>query len=968
MHRNSLQCPPGSSHSESSDISKEMEHNENLVLNDNNTKQYVTPIRIQPSGSIHCWQEKKEKSKDQPPLIGISIPVKCTEKEILIPQTALSSSVESPVMNPKISAHYRYPRCQNNNVASSTSKTQDPEIKKSYQVEEKLKTFRNFSVINSSDSSVWIDDILSGSTASRTVSFCTTFDEDESPILPRVRESLKSPRELANQKLRVDTVAAQRCSWGWWNYIISPFLSTSSSLPSSEQEFDEKSFSDTAMITPSVFTECKKENQRLKSKILSRSKTPDIKNSHLELYLKNTEVKSVTSSTPQIQRAMSGIRTTPIEASFHAPSELDLIHMGCIQKDDLSKKKYLNKLEKKLSLHSKYPEIKSEFSSRGSISSKYFPKNSDITLSKSSSKKNLPGGIFQQSRNNLPPALYVPSADFLSKNTKSNSKSEALQSSMPQKSKSFNTKIPRLQKSTMSLKSSYLISEVLLSPSIPQATQNIPKNLEIPAISNGGNYPEKYLQGINRELTTKGINSRINSFINPTSRYDVSQGVPKLGSCFCKSPENRKRSKRQKQYFSLALFVIFIIVITLLISMAHVKPKRSNAQSQWLNLTEFPPIFLGFSTVISPVLVRESSTCVTPATQWSCHLPKELQSSVKNDLTNQPNFFIQIDWDNSAEANTTFSTLTSNRTSIRQIYRHKVTNRRPLRYSRAENGKINYFRPDPAPPLIAEEWFLGTTTDGIVSTNKAGEPTPFYVSFLETAKSSVEKYKIISSQNSFPNVSSIIPPPNLLPDGTAAPANLLPYVSNQLLKLYDRGLPTEHFGFYNYFDRSIFLKSVFLDINDVGSRLTPEDLNGGAARAEASYRCTWSQTRFLIQIWTRKKSIHRFNHTFNQEKDTAKNTVLQQPGSFPYPITITIDRHGGNPMTKTLYCYKLDKLGGLDADSGYISTEFRGSGGILINPAPTIFTNNSDSNIGGFDGGNSGCLCQWSNFQEILYK
>src|SRR5690606_29120383 len=45
--------------------------------------------------------------------------------------------------------------------------------------------------------------------------------------------------------------------------------------------------------------------------------------------------------------------------------------------------------------------------------------------------------------------------------------------------------------------------------------------------------------------------------------------------------------------------------------------------------------------------------------------------------------------------------------------------------------------PDPKPPSFEEMFFLGDTTDGIVSDDKAGEPTPFYISLLQSANDPV---------------------------------------------------------------------------------------------------------------------------------------------------------------------------------------------------------------------------------------
>jgi hypothetical protein len=219
-----------------------------------------------------------------------------------------------------------------------------------------------------------------------------------------------------------------------------------------------------------------------------------------------------------------------------------------------------------------------------------------------------------------------------------------------------------------------------------------------------------------------------------------------------------------------------------------------------------------------------------------------------------------------------------------------------------------------------------------------------------------------NSSDPFPDVGTIIPAPSLNSDGTAAPANLLPLPSQQPIRLYDRGLPTEHYGFYTYFDRSIFLKSI------TGPNKTnpadPDDANGGVKESEAAFRCTWAQTRFLVQMWTRANSTTSLLNS-TSSASSAPGKDFQQPGSFPYPITVTLDRHGGDPKLKMLYCYALNDQGGLVATSGQINAENRGFGGKLINPAPTIFANSSDPTLGGFDGGTGGCGCQWTNFQNV---
>ncbi|KAM0143044.1 hypothetical protein ACHAO1_000878 [Botrytis cinerea] len=448
--------------------------------------------------------------------------------------------------------------------------------------------------------------------------------------------------------------------------------------------------------------------------------------------------------------------------------------------------------------------------------------------------------------------------------------------------------------------------------------------------------------------------------------------IPKKGR---QGPEGRKR-RRWYCCGTIALILLIIIIVALATTLTR-KPKHVVLPSQWLNLTGFPPIYAGLSTVAAPVNIVANTGCVFPATQWSCALPKEQQASVAPNLPNQPNFFLEIQWDNSSAANATFANVTGNKNlSTRSIVGNPVSAGKFIRDLILRARQTVTFNPSPPPPSYAEEAFLGDTTDGIVSSNKAGESTPFYISFLSTTNTTLpinNRVKRADSNNTdpnlFPNITTGIPAPSLNPDGTAAPANLLPYPIQQPIRLYDRGLPTEHYGFYTYFNRTIFLKSLSL-LNDTNTSNgeVPADQNGGALEGEANFRCTWGETRFLVQMWTRMNGTARLN---NATSSTGASTVIagqdfSQPGSFPYPITITTDRHGGDPGRKLLYCYSMNDREGIIATSGVVNGENRAFGGQIINPAPSVFLNTSDSSLGGFDGGTGGCSCAWSNFQEVV--
>jgi hypothetical protein len=96
-------------------------------------------------------------------------------------------------------------------------------------------------------------------------------------------------------------------------------------------------------------------------------------------------------------------------------------------------------------------------------------------------------------------------------------------------------------------------------------------------------------------------------------------------------------------------------------------------------------------------------------------------------------------------------------------------------------------------------------------------------------------------------------------------------------------------------------------------------------------------------------------------------TDFNRPGSFPYPTTITVDRHGGNINKKAVYCYGVDSLQVIQENVRAIVAEFRGVEGTIINPAPalvngTVSDDNFDQEAGGIDGGTGGCECTWQNW------
>jgi len=434
-----------------------------------------------------------------------------------------------------------------------------------------------------------------------------------------------------------------------------------------------------------------------------------------------------------------------------------------------------------------------------------------------------------------------------------------------------------------------------------------------------------------------------------------------------------KKRKRRRCYCLLIIGLLTMIALVLALCLTLIR-KHSDmpVQSSWLNITGYPPIPTGISTIAQPDAVVGNRGCVQPATLWSCALPKEQQASIAPNDPDQPNFRVEIRVKNGTGTTSRRMKRSGNAVSAGAAIRDSL-----LRIRDAFTDSL--YTPNPAPPAQEDQVFLGNTTDRNAAPFD-GEYTPFFMTFIPTTAplSSLLKRQADTSNTTdpFPNITNIIPSPALNPDGTAAAASLLPLPSAQPLRLYNRGLPTEHYGFYTYFDRSIFLKANILG-DSLGTEV-PDDENGGAPENAATVRCTWTQTRFLVQIWTNLPAGDKLlprpstttasapTATSSSSNTTSSASDFTRPGSFPYPVSITVDRHGGDITKKMIYCYAMDSSDRMVSSQKKIYLEDRGFGGQLVNPAMGIYGNVNVSlasgGPGGMDGGTGGCECQWRNW------
>lgn len=470
--------------------------------------------------------------------------------------------------------------------------------------------------------------------------------------------------------------------------------------------------------------------------------------------------------------------------------------------------------------------------------------------------------------------------------------------------------------------------------------------------------------------------------------------------CGCFGFGRPGREGRKRRRVCLGVLIAFLVLTALGVTLGVLLSRQSAAEeiipSRFLNLTNFPPIPTGISTVIGPE--SDSTTaCVQPPTLWTCALPKEQAGSVAPFDASQPSFVIQIQFDNNTRQlwnvtgdpprptptdpgisvplplpnETTKRAATTAITNPRAVPITGFTSLvRHLLRKRDDPGSSLTLRSEPPPPSFQEMFFLGNTTDGVVSDDKAGEPTPFYISMLRTINDTVgpntltrradddnfgQQTNITAGQGQL-NASDIAPPPALDRDGTGAPAVLLAFPTQQPLRLYDRGLPTERYGFYSYFNKTTYVKSIeplLGDGSDSGTTV-PADRNGGALKTEAKFLVTWLSVRYKVEIWTRLENTTRL------VGDGRTNDNSTQPGSFPYPVTVTLDTHGGERGRKFAFVRGVDDRQRIVLNDARFVLNRMNTTGTLINGAGEF-----NPSFGGMDGGTGGCKCEYRNWVGV---
>lgn len=861
---------------------------------------------------------------------------------------------------------------------------------------------------------MWEDESVT--TKSRVVSSCTIFEEDESPILVRSgRARSMSGASKSTRHPSISTIGAQRQSTGWWNYITTPFITRTNTFAARDLENHPVPALPNLLIAAAKAKDAEGEAKTWGKEFSPL--TPETSTTMAsDRWWEDPKNTKAFEQTPVVRETRHKVETStstlPIMfpefaglSSGNTPSESDL-RRGNTTSTFHTLNTAISPSDREIPMIFHSPPMKGLDSGTSSPQSQ----NIHIHIHSASAQVIQPmraavveGNVStiapQASPDELPPPPYSPSPTRLKKMRPVFPPGHALGIQYPGFQSSQGSQYPASPgpispglQAAMTSQGAIPMSDVPLTPAATRRPINL--NSGYPVLPERTAYVPFTADDL--ESTAK----KAKKAEAKRQRHEKEDAVARrVGGfwrgrgCFsdrgCYGRSGAEGRKRRRWYFGLITAFLSIIIIAVVLATQLVRKSNTIEEpSQWLNLTGFPPIFTGLSTVAAPINIESDTGCVFPSTQWSCDLPKELHASVAPQQSNQPRFLIRIQWDNSTSANETFANVTGSSTkssiATRSLSGSPVSAGQFVKHMLLKARQAVTFIPTPNPPKFAEQFFLGNTTDRIVSDQKAGEPTPFYISFLPTDdakeinKRALESRQQAGNSSAFPDLNSIIPAPSVDSDGTASPANLLPFPSQQPIRLYDRGLKTEHYSFYTYYDRSIFLKSVdSLNGTNLVNGEVPDDKNGGARESEAKFRCTWRETRFMVQMWTRMNTTARLLNSTRlsaQSIDTGSTPLnftlagqdFNQPGTFPYPTTITVDRHGGDPKNKMLYCYKMNDRRGLIVDSAQLFDENRGFGGTLINKAPNFLKNSSDLSLGGFDGGTGGCACKWRNFDDVI--
>ena len=334
------------------------------------------------------------------------------------------------------------------------------------------------------------------------------------------------------------------------------------------------------------------------------------------------------------------------------------------------------------------------------------------------------------------------------------------------------------------------------------------------------------------------------------------------------SKEERQKLEKARRWCFIAVLMVTVLVVStvggVVGSRAWKNPVSSSTQADGGD--DEPSLPLGAVAVRPFRRAGRLSTCVARQYQWSCVLPSDTRvptTTAINDDFKVPEFQFVI----------------------------------KRRDTGSDSGPESERIPVPRSVPNTTDYQTVSSVDGV---RDAGEESQLYITLI--TKSASDGDRNTSTTN----------------DTIREESHMVPFaVANQPLRLFDRGLESEHFGFHVYFDKTIQFANE--------SRLADSRDTGGVAAVDSRYRVQWSNTRFKVSIFT---------------KQTTEKTVETKDGSeMDLPVDIWEDRVGGDRQGRTIMAVVLDSKGVAGNREGV--PEERGIG--------------TDER---------GCYCHWSNYRS----
>ncbi|KAA8909001.1 hypothetical protein FN846DRAFT_637133 [Sphaerosporella brunnea] len=346
------------------------------------------------------------------------------------------------------------------------------------------------------------------------------------------------------------------------------------------------------------------------------------------------------------------------------------------------------------------------------------------------------------------------------------------------------------------------------------------------------------------------------------------------GKCFrggqgpTSSEKQRKRRVRRCWIIGGVVIIVLLAVIIGVVMGTRSRHRNASGAPEGSSSSDTPALPLG-NIAVRPFRAAERlSTCIAPPYQWSCKLPPD----TKAPMTNATNDGFKV-----------------------PEFRFTVRRRDP-----SDSEPESSWTPVPGNVPNITDYENLASVDGETD---AGEETDFYITLITAVSSASED---IQAQINGTKRGMIKEESHMLPAAAA----------NQPLRLFNRGLDTENYGFHIYFDKTIQFA------ND--SSLTSNRDTGGVSAKDARYRIQWNHTRFRVTIFT--KTIGK----------VVENTATTE---LDLPVDIWEDRIGGDRGARTVVAYGLSEDGAIKGQMGIaekkgVNTETRG------------------------------CFCHWSNYHD----